>query len=337
MLLPIPRGPLTRALLEALRGDDPAAVPRSHTVGPDPVTDEDLQLALWVCYELHYRGFDDVPAAWEWEPALIALRRDLESTFLAYLRRAADVPPDDAPVPDRLHRLIETDDSPPLSRFVQRRASREQFAEFAVHRSVYHLKEADPHTWGIPRLSGRAKAALVEIQADEYGRGDLPRMHSELFRRTLRGIGLDDTYGRYVDVVPAVTLAVSNLMSLFGLRRDLRGALVGHLAAFEMTSSAPNRRYSQGLRRLGADDATRRFYDEHVTADALHEQLAAYDMCGGLAEDEPALVDDIVFGAAAALHVDARFAEHLMRCWLNHETSLRDDSPPSAAPIADVS
>ena len=40
-------------------------------------------------------------------------------------------------------------------------------------------------------------------------------------------------------------------MSLFGLHRRLRGALVGHLAAFEMTSSIPNRRYGDGLRRLG--------------------------------------------------------------------------------------
>ena len=26
--------------------------------------------------------------------------------------------------------------------------------EIAVHRSGYQLKEADPHTWAIPRLNG---------------------------------------------------------------------------------------------------------------------------------------------------------------------------------------
>lgn len=30
----------------------------------------------------------------------------------------------------------------------------------------YQLKEADLHTWAIPRLAGRSKAALVSIQAE---------------------------------------------------------------------------------------------------------------------------------------------------------------------------
>ena len=52
-------------------------------------------------------------------------------------------------------------------------------------------------------------------------------------------VGLDATYGAYLDQIPGVTLATVNLMSLFGLHRRLRGAIVGHLALFEMTSSVP--------------------------------------------------------------------------------------------------
>jgi len=192
-----------------------------------------------------------------------------------------------------------------------------------MHRSLYQLKEADPHTWAIPRLSGRAKAALVEIQVDEYGSGRVERMHSELYRGLLRGLDLDDSYAAFIDDVPGISLAISNVMSLFGLRRELRGALVGHLAAYEMTSSAPCRRYAKGLRRLGFDDATCAFYDAHVTADALHEQLAAHDLCGSLAEDEPELTGDILFGAAVSLHVDTRFAEHVMGAWAQDVSSLR--------------
>jgi hypothetical protein len=44
------------------------------------------------------------------------------------------------------------------------------------------------------------------------------------------GAGLDSRYGRYLDEVPAVTLATVNMMSLFGLHRAMRGALVGHFA-----------------------------------------------------------------------------------------------------------
>jgi hypothetical protein len=337
MLLPAARGPLTTALVAALRGDDPSAVPAPPLGVAEPLTDDDAQLALWICFELHYRGFDDVADGWEWEPALISLRRDLETGLLDAVRAAVVVPIETAPLPERLRRLVAADDGPPLARYLQRRGTRDQFLEFVIHRSVYHLKEADPHTWGIPRLAGRAKAALVEIQADEYGGGNAARMHAELFRATMRGLGLDDTYGRYVDAVPAITLANNNLMSVFGLRRELRGALAGHLAAFEMTSSAPNRRYSHGLRRLGGDAATRRFYDEHVTADALHEQLALYDLCGSLAEDEPELAEDILFGAAAALHLGNLSAEQMLESWRAHESSLRDVGAAATSPIADVS
>lgn len=321
MLLPVPRGPLTTSLVEALRHCDPSALADAPAVG-DPIADDDLQLALWTCYELHYRGFDGVPPEWEWQPELIAWRAGLERQILSALRRAVTPPPSDAPVPDRLWELIEQDDGPSLSRFVQRRANRDQFTEFVIHRSIYQLKEADPHTWAIPRLSGAAKSALLEIQFDEYGHGNLDRMHSELYRRLLRALDLDDSYGAYVDSVPGITLAVGNIMSLFGLHRELRGALVGHLAAYEMTSSQPCRRYAKALRRLGGDDAACEFYDVHVTADALHEQLAARDLCGNLAAAEPELTEDILFGATAGLYVDRRFAEHVLGCWQADRSSL---------------
>ena len=70
-------------------------------------------------------------------------------------------------------------------------------------------------------------------------------MHAALFAARWTRSGLDSRYGAYVDHLPAVTLATVNLMSLFGLHRRLRGAIVGHLALFEMTSSIPNRRYAQ--------------------------------------------------------------------------------------------
>ena len=196
-----------------------------------------------------------------------------------------------------------------------------------IHRSLYQLKEADPHSWVIPRLSGRAKAALVEIQVDEYGDGNADRMHAEMYKGVLRGFDLDVSYGAYLDAVPGITLALTNVMSLFGLRRELRGALVGHLAAYEMTSSEPCRRYAKGLRRLGMGDDVCAFFDVHVTADALHEQVAAHDLCGSLAADEPELTEQIIWGAAACLYIDTRFAEHVMGRWAAGQPSLRVVEP----------
>ena len=332
MLLPIPRGPISESIVAALQTRDASRLVELPLVAvADPLTDDDVQLSLWICYELHYRGFADTDPTWEWQPELIAVRRELERQLLDALRRDVTVPRSTETVPARLRDLVDSDDGPSLSRYVQRDATAGQFREFVMHRSLYQLKEADPHTWAVPRLGGRAKAALVEIQIDEYGGGDPAQMHSELFRTLLRSLDLDDTYGGYVNAVPGIALAISNVMSMFGLRRDLRGALVGHLAAYEMTSSEPCRRYARGLRRLGGDDAACKFYDEHVTADALHEQVAAHDLCGGLAADEPELTEDIVFGAAVSLHVDTRFAEHVLGSWQAGRTSLAESARELAA------
>jgi hypothetical protein len=144
-------------------------------------------------------------------------------------------------------------------------------------------------------------------------------------------LGLDSRYGAYVDHLPAVTLATVNLMSMFGLHRRLRGAVIGHLALFEMTSSVPNRRYSGGLRRLGFSGGATAFYDEHVVADAVHEHVAAVDLAGGLARDDPVLVGDILWGAAALIELEGRFARHLLGCWEKGRSSLRGLIAPRAA------
>ncbi|HYN96034.1 MAG TPA: iron-containing redox enzyme family protein [Pilimelia sp.] len=328
MRLPRSRGPLSAEVFAALARpphDLRAGLATALPTGQDPLTDEDLQLTLFACYELHYRGWDGVDDRWEWQPSLLALRAAVEERFEAGLRTLVGPQPPCPPagVPGALAALVAADDGPPLSRYLERRASAAQFREFVTHRSVYHLKEADPHTFAIPRLDGAAKAALVEIQIDEYGGGQLHRMHAELFRTMMGSQGLDTAYGAHVDAVPAVTLATNNVMSLFGLHRRHRGALLGHLAAFEMTSSLPNRRYGNALRRLGGSAAATRFFDEHVEADAVHEQIAAHDMCGQFCAAEPAATADVLFGAACALRLDGLFAGHLLARWAAGATSLR--------------
>jgi hypothetical protein len=320
MKLPVARGGLSGALIDML-GGRVSGVP----VGLAPDDDEDLQLALFVCYELAYRGWDGVDDAWEWNPDLLRLRAALEERFEAALpARPRDVDPHE--VPRALAEVVAADDGPSMSGFLRGRATHEQFREFVVQRSVYHLREADPHTWAIPRLAGRAKAALLEIQLDEYGGGVTERMHQELFKQTMRWFRLDLTYGAYVDVVGAGTLAVNNLMSYFGLHRRRRGATLGHLAAYEMTSSLPNRAYANGLRRLGGDADATAFYDEHVEADAVHEQIAAHDLCGSFAQAEPALAADVVWGAQCALAVDNAWATSVLADWEAGRSSLRTGS-----------
>jgi hypothetical protein len=329
--LPAPRGPLSEMLFEALAGPPGALGTPAGAEPVDPIGDEDLQLALYVTYELAYSGIRGVDEAWEWEPTLIAFRRALELPFEAALAELVGPAGEDelGSVGEALQRIVAADPGPPLSRYMERKGTLEQMLEHVVHRSAYQLKEADPHSWAIPRLGPKPKAALLEVQADEYGAGSAERMHAVLFAKTMAALGLDPTYGAYLDRLPGVTLATVNLMSGFGLQRRRRGAIVGHLAAFEMTSSIPNRRYGNALRRLGFGREATHFYDEHVEADAVHENIAAWDLAGGLAAEEPAVAADILFGARALLQIEARWARHLMGAWERGESSLR--SPLLAA------
>jgi hypothetical protein len=332
--LPEAVGPLTEALFAALR-DAPDEAPHAALKGSpldpaavapaDPLADLDLQLALYVAYELHYAGFEEVDDAWEWAPSLLAFRAALERPFEAAVAAIvpAGEPEETAHVPEALQRIVEDDDGPPLSRHLETKGTREQMLEHVIHRSAYQLKEADPHSWAIPRLAPASKAALLEVQFDEYGGGRAERMHSVLFANTMAALGLDPTYGAYLHLLPAETLANVNLLSGFGLHRRRRGAAVGHLAAFEMTSSIPNRRYGNALRRFGYGKDVTDFYDEHVEADAVHETIAAWDLAGGLAREEPEVAADILFGARALIALEGRWAAHLIGSWEAGETSLR--------------
>ncbi|MGW5640619.1 iron-containing redox enzyme family protein, partial [Streptomyces sp. NPDC003832] len=84
--LPKARGEVSAAVLDRL-----TAHPRTRTgpmtvpVPKDPYGD-DLQLSLYLLYELHYRGFEGVDDRLEWDPDLLRLRAALEDRFLAALR-----------------------------------------------------------------------------------------------------------------------------------------------------------------------------------------------------------------------------------------------------------
>jgi len=317
---------VSEALFSELTAAPHRLAPIDVIASADPFGDEDLQLALYCCYELFYRGLPGVDERWEWEPSLIALRGEMEAVFERAVRDADGGGPP-APHPEEadwaLRAIADADDGPSLSVYLSRHVSVEEVLEFLVHRSAYQLKEADPHSWAIPRLTGGAKAALVEVQADEYGGGRPERVHAQLFADSMEAMDLDASYGAYLDHLPAITLATVNLMSLFGLHRRRRGAIVGHLALFEMTSSLPNRRYARGARRMGFGDPACAFFDEHVMADALHEAIAAVDLAGGLAAREPAVAGDVLWGAAALAELDRRFAEALLGAWEAGRSSLR--------------
>ena len=333
-VLPQPRGPLSAVVLRRMEGDwwTSAAERRID----DPYS-EDAQLALYCCYELHYRGFDGVSERLEWDPELLRVRHAIERAFLSALRRDVRGGGDVRAEGDAL--LTEPPDAWGVSHHLRRDGELWQLREYVAHRSMYHLKEADPQAWVIPRLPSPVKAALVTVQHDEYGAGDPHRVHARLFADMMDELGLCSDYGAYLDAAPAATLAEVNLMSMYGLHRALRGALIGQFATVELTSSPGSDRLVRALRRLGCGPAAIAFYDEHVEADAVHEQIMRRGVLAPLLEAEPELAADVVLGIQTSTLLGDRLAEHLLGNWTLGRPSLRTPLPTrgttTGAPLAE--
>ncbi|KUI36816.1 iron-containing redox enzyme family protein [Mycobacterium sp. GA-2829] len=324
--LPDARGPLSLAVVNTLT----ERAPRNHLsrieaslADTDPYG-LDLHLALYVCYELHYRGFAGVDPHWEWNAGLLHLRGQMEQTFLGAVRRdVGEIDPAHTAAAEMAALAVEPVDGEGPSYYLRDKGTWEQMREYFVHRSLYHLKEGDPHAFAIPRLTGQAKASFVAVEFDEFGGGRGPQLHQQLFADLMAAADLDNTYLGYINEVPAEALAAVNLMSMFGLHRSLRGAAVGHFASTEITSSPGSRRLVEALERMGAPDTCAAFYREHVEADAVHEQVVRTDVVGDLVAREPHLDADVVFGIRAHALVEDRLADHLMERWTAGESSLR--------------
>jgi hypothetical protein len=306
-------------VIDVLAGRAPAAALPADA--PSDPYGEDHQLALYLCYELHYRSFPGVDDELEWDPDVLRFRRGIERPFLSALR--TDVPGGDDVDAAIAELLVEPVEGTGPSHFLLRNGERWQLQEYVAHRSLYHLKEADPQAWVIPRLDGPAKSAFVLVEHDEYGAGHGERMHARLFADMMVALDLDPTYGRYLDVAPAETLATVNAMSLFGLHRSLRGALVGQFASVEICSPPGAARLCRAVRRLNGDDpAGWMFYDEHVEADAVHEQVVRRGVIAALLEAEPELAADVVFGIQVDGFLEARLGRRLIGAWAAGQSSL---------------
>jgi hypothetical protein len=321
-LLPWPRGPLSATVVSALQrepGTLGATPPLSES---DPLNDDDFELALYLCYEMHYRGVADV--GWERDPGLLKFRTELERVFENRLRDEISpaISGYEMEMVTMLDQLVEDFPGTSLSSYFNHTGTVDQFREFCVHRSAYQLRAAHPQTLSLPRRAGEAKAAMVEVPVDEVNFSEADRLRARLFATTMTALGLDDSYGSYVEILPGVTLATVNLSSMFSFHPQWRAALVGHLAVSETTSMESMERYSGALSRFGVGPVGRRFADRRVANDERRPLLARNHIVAGLLGAAPQLSADLLFGAAAVLMLEQRFADHLLDAWSENRSSL---------------
>src|SRR3954471_15364441 len=111
-----PRGPLSDWVVSVLGEAPGTTVPPMPPppAGIDPMVDDDLHLALFLCDELQFGGLDGVDDAWGWDPGLLAGRAALEAPFESVLRAAAARRPavGAGTIDAQLREIIRTEDGP---------------------------------------------------------------------------------------------------------------------------------------------------------------------------------------------------------------------------------
>lgn len=268
----------------------------------------DLQLALYVGYELHHRGFAGVDPRWEWDPGVLQLRARLEESFGTALREGVgDV--SEHKVVDEIRRLFKQ--RPVLADHLREQGTWPQLREYFAQRSVHRLKTDDSRAWATHAMTPAQSSSAT---AD----GSAP--HS--FAEVLKAAGLDPGYLRYLNDVSAEALALVNMMSMFGLHRNLRGAAAGQMLATKIAVRRASGALVDALVRVAAPAPCVQFYRAHTGP----ASKARCDTVGALLEREPELESDVVLGIRAFELIEDRFATRLVTCWTEGRTSLRHAS-----------
>ncbi len=295
------RGPLTEALFEALR-QPPDTLPRACPLPPASAPDAARRRgpparALPLLRAALPRPAGRRRRAGSGSPTLLRAAR--ASSRTASRRRCSTrsaAPAEAAGARARWTSRCARSPTPTTARRCRATSSArrrvEQLREFVVHRSAYQLKEADPHSWALPRLHGGAEGRARRDPGRRVRRR--PRRARSTRRcspTAMDALGLDsDATAPTSTAIPGVTLATVNLMSLLRAapalaRRDRRPP---RPVRDDVVDPEPALRRRAAPARASASAATD-FFDEHVEADAVHENIAAVDLAGGLARQEPAL------------------------------------------------
>ena len=332
-LLPRARGQLSEFVLGSFKSDSTFSRMLPSVQVADPLNDDDFQLALFLCYELHYRSVSYLEL--EWDPVLLSLRRDMEDVFVRGLRRygyQVESRPEHALA--TLDAMVQATKVKDVAEYLEVRGTLDQMREYCVLRSVSLLRSGDASAFGVARLKGRAKAAMARIQFGELGCGDARAMNSSQFSTTMTSLQLDPNYGAYTDHLPAVSLAAANLEWLFGLHQKWRGALVGQLTVGKMLSVDAMDHCCHAMQRLEGNAAGSQYFDARLNTDPIHAFIARNQLVAGLLETDPTLIDDVLFGARAHLALEDNLAHYVLAAWSKDHSSLL---PWSVTPQVELS
>jgi pyrroloquinoline quinone (PQQ) biosynthesis protein C len=118
------------------------------------------------------------------------------------------------------------------------------------------------------RVPDRAKLELARNYWDEMGRGNAKGMHGPMLHFVVEVLGLKPE----IEGTVWESLALANAMTALAANRNYAWHSIGALGAIELTAPARSAATARGMRRLGLDAKTRRYFDLHAVLDVKHSE-----------------------------------------------------------------
>ena len=159
------------------------------------------------------------------------------------------------------------------------------------------------------RVPDRAKLELARNYWDEMGRGNPKGMHGPMLHFVVEVLGLQPG----IEATVWESLALANAMTAMAANRNYAWHSVGALGAIELTAPARSAATAKGMKRLGLDARTRRYFDLHAVLDVKHSAEWNKEAILPLVAEDGRRATAIAEGALMRLTCGARCFERYRR------------------------
>lgn len=190
----------------------------------------------------------------------------------------------------------------PLFPFLAEEATREELCWFLTQEAAGEAGFDDLVAYTQVKLPALAKLELARNYWDEMGRGNLRGMHGVLLDQTSEDLGLTPA----IDETVWEALALANAMTALATTRRYAWHSVGALGVVELTAPGRVALVAQGLKRVGVEPRTRKYFDLHAILDVKHSADWNEEALKPLLAQDPSVGRWIAEGALMRLECGRR-------------------------------
>jgi hypothetical protein len=260
--------------------------------------------------------------------ALDALRADLEDELINPILQKASTASAGEDARSYIEALLPTIRTAPPSRFLSyldASPHREHhYRHFLIQSSADLLAEASASALGVIGEFGAPQSALFRILIDEFGYGEHAKKHSQLFRKTMSGFGLNTEYNAYWPLWDTPALEVHNTIHcLFQSPRHFFKQ-VGFLLFAETAYQHSTGEHFRYLKKHHPSvDGT--YFAEHAHIDIHHTRMVVEEVVVPLIDKfGPEVGHEILTGAEATRAVFAAGDAHMLALALAFDAAAAD-------------